>query len=180
MRDLETEWAALLRAANNGDGRSFARFLHAVTPMVRGIIRARGATLGADQQEDIVQEVLLAIHLKRQTWDESRPVRPWLYAIARYKIVDAFRARGAHVHLPIEDFAEVIPAETGDPTASRDVEVLLDRIDARSAEIVRAVSLRGEATQEVGTRIGMSDGAVRVALHRAMKRLSEIGQKQRR
>ena len=67
----------------------------------------------ADVIEDIVQETLLAIHQKRHTWREDMAVRPWLYAIVRYKVVDAFRARGRRVQVPIEDFAEVLPAAAG-------------------------------------------------------------------
>ncbi len=63
-----------------------------------------------------MQETLLAIHQKRHTWREDMPVRPWLYAIVRYKVVDAFRARGRRVQVPIEDFAEVLPAEPRSPT----------------------------------------------------------------
>ena len=61
----------LLRAANRGDQRAYGDFLREVTPLVRGIARARGGGLGADQIEDIVQETLLAIHQKRQTWRED-------------------------------------------------------------------------------------------------------------
>ena len=106
MTTREDEWAALLRAAIAGDGRAYARFLHAVSPVLRGIVRARGSSLPPDHHEDIVQEVLIAIHAKRQTWDSAAPLLPWLYAITRYKIVDAFRRRGNRVHLPIEDFAD--------------------------------------------------------------------------
>jgi DNA-directed RNA polymerase specialized sigma24 family protein len=83
------DWSLLLKAANAGDRAAYARFLRAVTPTVRGIVRARGASLGEAGCEDVVQEVLLAIHLKRATWQQDAPVRPWLYAIARHKVVDA-------------------------------------------------------------------------------------------
>lgn len=174
MTDRDREWAALLMAANAGDGRGYARFLHAVTPILRGVIRARGRSLGPDLQEDILQEVLLAIHAKRHTWDPGAPVAPWLYAIARYKVVDAFRRRGAAVHLPIEDFAEGLAGPETDPTAARDSAALIGRLDPRSAEIVRAVSLDGDSTAEVGARMEMTEGAVRVALHRAIQRMARF------
>ena len=98
----------LLRAANRGDQRAYAAFLHAITPVLRGIARARGGGLGPEICEDVVQETLLAIHQKRQTWREDLPVRPWLYAIVRYKVVDAFRARGRTVHVQIDDFADIM------------------------------------------------------------------------
>lgn len=174
MTDRDREWAALLGAANAGDGRAYARFLQSVTPVLRGVIRARGRSAGADQQEDILQEVLLAIHAKRHTWDPAAPVAPWLYAIARYKVIDAFRRRGGAIHLPIEDFAEGLASPETDTMAARDSAILIGQLDPRSAEIVRAVSLEGETTAEVGARMEMTEGAVRVALHRAIQRMARF------
>lgn len=174
MTDRETEWASLLRAANAGDGQAYARFLHAVTPVLRGLVRARGRALDASLHEDVVQEVLLAVHLKRQTWREDASLLPWLYAITRYKLADAFRKRGAAIHLPIEDLQVEPEALAHDASAARDSAVLLGRLDARSAAIVRAMSIEGESAAEVGQRLEMSEGAVRVSLHRAMQRMRRI------
>jgi RNA polymerase sigma factor (sigma-70 family) len=177
MRDKETDWAALLRAANTGDSRAYARFLSEVTPVLRGIVRARSRALPPDQYEDIVQEVLLAIHSKRHTWRQDRPLRPWLFAITRHKVADAFRARGSHVQLALDEFAEVLAAEPGaDPTAAREAQRLIDQLEPRAAAIVRAISLDDEEPSVTGQRLHMSEGAVRVALHRAMKRLMALAQ----
>jgi RNA polymerase sigma factor (sigma-70 family) len=163
----------LLRRANDGDQRAYASFLSMVAPIIRGVARARGGGLGAEACEDIVQETLLAIHQKRHTWRADAPVRPWLYAIVRHKVVDAFRARGRRVHLQIEDFADVLPAEAGpDPTERSDVERLIARLDARSARIVRAIGLDGASVADVSAALDMSEVAVRVALHRGLKKLA--------
>jgi RNA polymerase sigma-70 factor (ECF subfamily) len=169
------DWETLLSAANAGDGRALGRFLTAAAPAIRTIVRSRGQALPPDQHEDIVQEVLIAIHAKRHTWKEGSPVRPWVFAITRYKIADAFRRRGKHIHLPIEDFAEVLAEEQREePDASRETARLLSQIDNRSADIVRAVAIEGESAESVSARLGVSVGAVRVALHRAMKKLSAV------
>jgi RNA polymerase sigma factor (sigma-70 family) len=165
----------LLRASNRGDQRAYAAFLAAVTPIVRGIARARGAGLGPEACEDIVQETLLAIHQKRQTWREDAPVRPWLYAIVRFKVVDAFRARGRRVHLAIDDFAEVLPADAGpDPTERSDAERVIGRLDPRSARIVRAIGLEGASVADVSAALDMTETAVRVALHRGLRKLAGL------
>ena len=52
-----------------------------------------GAGLGVEDSEDIVQDALLAMHLKRDTWDDSQPLEPWLRAIAHHKMVDHLRRR---------------------------------------------------------------------------------------
>lgn len=171
----DDDWTELFRAGLAGDGRAYARFLQVVTPVLRGIVRAKGPSLGPEAHEDIVQDILLAIHLKRQTWRPDSPVRPWLYAIARHKVVDAFRARGNRTELQIEDFAEILPAEPGaDPTERGDVLKVLSRLDPRSAEVLRAIGVDGEEVGEAGRRLGMSDVAVRVAFHRGLKRLAEL------
>jgi len=175
MTERHDDWAPLLRAANAGDGRAYAAFLRRVAPVVRGIVRARGTSLGGAACEDIVQEVLLAIHLKRHTWRPEAPLRPWVYAIARYKVVDAFRARGRRVHLPIEDFADHLPAEAGrDPTEASDMLKMIGLLDARSAEVVRRIGIEGASFAETGVHLTMTEGAVRVALHRALKRLAAL------
>lgn len=182
MTPTEDPLALQLLAANAGDSQAYARFLRAVAPILRGIVRARGRSLPPDQHEDIVQDILLAIHLKRQTWDPASPLRPWLYAIARYKVIDAHRRRGMSLHLPIEDYSDVLPAEDqADPLAARDdrreVDRLLDQLDPRSAEVVRALALREEPQGDVGARLEMTPVNLRVTLHRAMKRLASFGRK---
>ena len=166
-------WGQLLVAANAGDARAYARFLQAITPILRGIVRARAGGLGAATCEDVLQEVLLAVHLKRHTWAPEAPVRPWLYAITRYKVVDAFRARGRKVDLPIEDFADILAADAGpDPTEAADMEKMIGMLDGQSAKIIRKIGLEGVSVAETGAALKMSEGAVRVALHRALKTLA--------
>lgn len=177
MQDVETEWAALFQAASAGDGAAYERFLREFAPVLRGIVRARARSVPCHSYEDIVQEVLLAIHTKRHTWDPARPLRPWLFAIARHKAADAFRAHGGRVELDITDFADVLAAETEpDPTAAGDTRRLLAWLDPRGAEIVRAARLDGQALAVMGEHLRMSEGAVRVALHRAMRWLAALAQ----
>jgi RNA polymerase sigma factor (sigma-70 family) len=175
MPEQMDDWVDLLEAARSGDTRAYARFLQTVTPVLRGVVRARGRGLGEDICEDVVQEVLLAIHLKRHTWAHGTPVRPWLYAIARYKVVDAFRARGRRIDLPIEAFAETLAADAGpDPTEAMDMGRMIGLLDTRASEIVRKIGVEGASIAETGQALNMSEGAVRVALHRAFKELARL------
>lgn len=182
MGDSDAEpWEALLTAANAGDRRAFARFLRGVTPAIRQVVRARAGSLPHDRQEDVVQDVLIAIHLKRHTWHPGAPVRPWVYAIARYKAIDALRRGSAQpVHLPIDNAVNMggapgaDAAATGTEADESALDALLARIDDRSARLVRAVALDGETTETAGARLGLRAGAARVALHRAIKKLTAL------
>ena len=175
MSENGDDWAHLLRAANRGDTAAYAAFLAALAPVLRGIVRARAGGIDAALREDIVQEVLLTVHLKRHTWAEDRPVRPWVYAITRYKIVDALRLRGRDITMPVEDFADILPAEAdADPFAARDTDRMLDQLDDRSRSILRAVAYEQTKLADLGPRFGLSEGAARVALHRALRKLSAL------
>jgi RNA polymerase sigma-70 factor, ECF subfamily len=117
---------------------------------------------------------LLAIHLKRQTWDGGMKRGPWVNAIARHKIIDALRRRGARQFASIDDFEAIIPAPEGeDPHALSDADRLIGQLPARQQDIVRSISLQGQSIAATASRLSMSEGAVRVALHRALKSLGE-------
>ena len=74
--------------------------------------------------EDVVQETLLAIHLKRHTWRADGPVLPWVFAIARYKLIDHLRKNKIRASIPIEDADELaFETDVPEPSAARlDVE----------------------------------------------------------
>jgi RNA polymerase sigma-70 factor (ECF subfamily) len=167
----EAEWATWMRDANAGDNAAYERLLRAVAaamrPLVRrGLQRAGRATAEA---EDVVQEILLAVHLKRHTWDPSQPISPWLYAIARYKLIDALRRRGGQRDVPIDLVAETLPAApTGAAVPPRDMERALAGLPAGQRQVVRTVALDGASIAEAAARLQMTPGAVRVALHRGI------------
>ena len=120
MREREDEWTGLMRSAMAGDDAAYHRLLKAVTPVLRAAARRGLARAGqpVDQSEDIVQDILLAVHLKRHTWDSEAPFAPWLFAIARNKLIDALRKRGRRVFVNIDDFTETLPGEVPEETAS--------------------------------------------------------------
>lgn len=175
-KERETEWAALMRAANGGDAAAYERLLRALAPALRsaarrGLARARMSEADA---EDIMQETLLAIHLKRHTWDASQPLGPWVYAIARHKLIDAIRRRGRRIMVPIEDFIEVMAAADPEPATSvvRDVARRLDDLPPRQREVVGAIAVEGVSIGDAAARLKIKPGAVRVALHRGLAALA--------
>ena len=171
----EEQWAEWLRRALDGDTAAYHDFLTAVTPHLRAMALRRCGQLGAapSEAEDITQEVLLAIHLKRGTWDPARPLGPWLSTLVRNKLIDSLRRRGRRVTVPIEDVIHSLKAvEAGDVTDRLDVESALRRLKDPQLSIVRFISLEGLGVRETAARLGMNEGAVRVALHRALKALA--------
>jgi RNA polymerase sigma-70 factor (ECF subfamily) len=173
----ENDWAVWMRATMAGDAGAYRQFLLSLAPHVRAVARSRCRSLGAPEGEieDIVQEVLLTIHLKRGTWDQSRPIGPWVAAITRNKLIDVLRRRGRHISVPIEEVMHSLQAEDRTPELStRDIDALLGHLKAQQREIVRSISLNGHSIRETADRLQMREGAVRVALHRALKALGVL------
>jgi RNA polymerase sigma-70 factor (ECF subfamily) len=171
----DEKWANMMRAALGGNETVYRRLLEEIGRSVRAMARGAfsRARVGDADVEDVVQETLLAIHLKRQTWDGGLRLAPWVGAIARHKIIDAMRRRGARRIEPIEDFESVLAAPEGeDPHARSDAERLMQQLAPRQRDIVRSISLEGESIAATATRLSMTEGAVRVALHRALKSLA--------
>jgi RNA polymerase sigma-70 factor (ECF subfamily) len=132
------------------------------------------AGLPAGDVEDMIQDVLLAIHTKRQTWDTSARLGPWVHAIVRHKVIDGFRRRGRRDEIPIDDVIEILPAETPSPEpAARDlVERYVQVLRGKQYEVVKAISLDHASIRQTAERLEMSEGAVRVTLHRGIAALA--------
>jgi RNA polymerase sigma-70 factor (ECF subfamily) len=173
--DRESEWGNLLRAANAGDALAYQRILQQLAPVLRSFVRrwlARSFVPEADA-EDIVQEILLAIHTKRHTWIETAPVAPWVFTIARHKVIDALRRRGRRIDVPIDDYAETLAVDEGEPNL---IGLFIDRnletLPNVQRKVVKAIAVSGASITEAAETLAMSKGAVRVALHRGLAALA--------
>lgn len=166
----------LMRSALDGDGAAYRELLSALAPALRVFARRLLVAAGRDagDAEDVVQETLLALHLKRQTWDPATPLAPWVWAIARHKAVDLLRRSGRRAEVPIDGLEEILAEAEAEPEAlaGRDAGRMVATLSGRERDVVEAVCLSGASVKETGARLAMSEGAVRVALHRALKRLA--------
>jgi RNA polymerase sigma-70 factor (ECF subfamily) len=163
----EAELARLMRAALAGDDKAYAGFLHAVAGLIRAFARRRTGQGGIDP-EDIVQETLLAVHVKRHTWKADAAVTPWVYAIARYKLIDAYRRRGRRIEVEIDEIAGTLAAPEPERVGEREIGRALDILAPGQRSVVSAISVEGRSIGETAVHLGMSEAAVRVALHRGL------------
>ena len=82
-------WGRLMIAAQMGNAKAYRMLLSERACWLRRYYARR---LPPAMTEDAVQDVLLAIHERRHTYDPGRPLEPWLAAIARYKWIDHLRS----------------------------------------------------------------------------------------
>jgi RNA polymerase sigma-70 factor (ECF subfamily) len=169
--DSEARLKPLMLAALGGDKAAYRLLLGELGAHLKRYFSRRLSNPTA--ADDLVQETLLALHTRRDTYDPAQPLTAWVHAIARYKLIDHFRRQKVRTTLPLEDDATVFAADdAGDATDRLDVEAALSTIPPRPAELIRQVKLEGASIAEAAERTGMSESAVKVAIHRGLKALT--------
>jgi RNA polymerase sigma-70 factor (ECF subfamily) len=171
-------WGLLMKQAQDGDRAAYAILLAELTPYLRGV--ARRYLRMAEDAEDAVQEILLSLHAARATYDPARPFRPWVVALARRRIIDQMRRQGrrkVEISLDLDD--ETFPG----PDANKEIEArdgvrVLDRALARLApgqrQAVELLKIRELSLAEASRITGLTEGALKVAVHRGLKALRTL------
>lgn len=118
-----------------------------------------------------MQETLLAVHMKRHTWRTDLPVTPWLYTVARYKLLDAYRRRGRRVE--IEEIADMVAEPQAETARQWEIDRALESLAPGQRSVVAAVSVDGRSIGKTARSLGMTETAVRVALHRGLAAIAE-------
>lgn len=172
MSDAETQLKQLMLRGLAGDASAHARLLGELAGYLRAYFIRRLGGSAADA-EDLVQETLLAIHLKRETYDTRAPFTPWAYAIGRYKLLDHFRRQGVRRAVPLEDAGVLVAADSAEEgTVRRDLDRLLADLPARQRAVLEDVKITGYSIEEAARRHGVSTVAAKVGIHRSLQRLA--------
>jgi RNA polymerase sigma-70 factor (ECF subfamily) len=165
-----------MEAAQNGDTRAYDTLLREAMPLLRALARRRIADPA--EAEDAMQDTLLSIHRLRHTYDPARPFRPWLVAICERRCVDRLRRRTRHAgrETPIEALAESLATPGAEEAALRGVAATELReavaLLPRAQRVALALAkLEDLPLAEASRRSGLTVCALKVATHRAMRRL---------
>ena len=153
-----------------GSAASQAALLRALAPLLRGFYRRRVGD--GDAIEDLVQETLIAIHTRRMSYDREQSFSPWLFAVARYKMIDHFRQM--RQTCPIEDVADAMFSEgfEDEANARMDINRLLGTLPAKQAGAIRQTRIEGHSVADVARGAGIGESDVKVSVHRGLKALA--------
>ena len=178
MSSLELELKTLMLASLDGDRGAHGALLDRLSRHLRGYYKRHLARSGggAEEAEDLVQETVLAIHLKRHTYDVETLLTPWVHAIARYKLIDHLRrSRFSRAEVPIDDHYDLIAADDRVSVESaHDVGRLLSLLPERTRQAIEAVELEERSVSETAARYGMSESNVKISIHRGLKALATL------
>ena len=166
----ENELKALMVLALDGDALAYKALLRLLVPRLRAFF---GRSIRSpDAVEDLVQETLMAVHRCRATYDRDRPFLPWMFTIARYKIVDHLR-RNRNAQL-MDDLDAQFAAPDNEPAiaVAIDIERLLDLLPSKQRRVIRATKIEGLSIAEAAAAAGISQSDAKVSIHRGLRRLS--------
>lgn len=172
MKTVEVKLKALMLAGLAGDASAQRHLLSAASVRLRGYFNKR-LGFGSPDVEDLVQECLIAIHQRRDSYNPSLPFTAWLHAIARYKLIDHYRRRGVRKHMPLDDVESIASAdETAAVLSGIDVESLLDSLPPKHQQAIKLTKIDGYSVEEAAAISGQSPSGIKIGVHRGIKRLA--------
>jgi RNA polymerase sigma-70 factor (ECF subfamily) len=180
----------LILRARRGDGASaFESLLHRYEhDLFRYLRRYLG---NAEMAEDVFQLTFLQVHLKRESFEDGRRFRPWLYAIATNQAIDAQRRNRRHRMVSLDQplghdadsgsLRQLIAGDGAD-AASEDreaaewVRAAVDALPAPQKAVLLLVYHQGLKYREAADAIGLPVGTVKSRLHAAIRSLTRSWQ----
>jgi RNA polymerase sigma-70 factor (ECF subfamily) len=163
--------ARLMGSLQEGDGESCRALLDDIGPVLTNFLRRRIAN--REELEDVYQETLMTIFEARRTYDPSRPLEPWLFAIARNVAAD--HARRYWKRATMEQLTDRMPEGASEGSRSDpNLEDAMARLPEQQREAFSMLKLEGLSIEQAAQRTGTSVGAIRVRAHRAYKALRKL------
>jgi RNA polymerase sigma-70 factor (ECF subfamily) len=167
------ELSQLLCSGLAGNQADYGKFLTQISPILQRVVSRK---LGSAEIDDVVQEILISIHKARHTYDGERPIMPWIAAIASFRITDHLRkhySQMRHQTVDISELENILADVTEDDSANESIDELLKNASEKDKKILKLMHVEGYTAKEVGAQLGMNESAVKVAAHRAVKKIRE-------
>jgi RNA polymerase sigma-70 factor (ECF subfamily) len=173
LETMDPAARALIDSALGGDESAFEELIRAHSRRLFAI--AYGVLQNGGEAEDVVQETFVKAWRLRRKVREAERFEPWLTTIARNGALDVLRRRRS---VPLDEAGGDFPSEAGAPGSGLDEaarDACVHRALATLPEHYRvALSLRyleGLDCRAVETAMGLSNGALRGILGRALETL---------
>ncbi len=171
-QDQQAELTRCFCLGRSGDASCYRQFLTEVAHLLRRKIRH---CVAESDVEDVLQETLMSIHKASHTFDGDRPLMPWLYAIATYRINDYLQRHYTHTQneTDIAEFADSLLAQPSDNGIESETISWLANLSERNQAIFKLVFIDGYTMKEAAKAFDMKESAVKVMIHRQIKHIRQ-------
>lgn len=167
---IDRSFSDLMRRSQSGDAAAYQLLLTGLSGVLDRFLSRRIER--KETREDLCQEILMSVHHSRHTYDPSRPFLPWVHAIAHFKVIDYWRKSGRHPeHMAIEEAlfeaaSTYIPREA--MLSEAGITEHLHELPDKQRIAIELVKQEGLSIAEAAQKMGMSESAVKVSIHRAI------------
>lgn len=155
-----------------GDRAAYRALLDDIAPALQQFVRRR--VRDSEEAKDVYQDILMALHRARRTYEPGRPFDPWLFAIAR-RVVG--RRRGERIAREARELHPAVLPEVpidGDGQVKLELERALGRLPAGQREAFMLLKLDGLSIERAAPLAGTTAGALKVRAHRAYRALRRL------
>lgn len=162
-----------LLLARSGDKSAYKLFLKGVLPTVTGLVTKK--VFNADDQQDVVQEILLSLHKSLASYDDEREVLPWVYAIASRRIIDYIRKVtrvDADMMSPFSDDVTYHEETTNNSVEKIDLSCL-EELPELTKQAIHLTKIEGYSTKEAAVMLDIKENALRTRISRGLKQLGQ-------
>ena len=155
----------------NGDKYSYRTFLNLLSTYLKSkIIR----TIPDNYIDDVLQETLLAIHKSLKTLDTNRSCRPWINAIAHYKVNDCLRGIYKDSNNNYEKIDQLFNEEIDSTEIKQYLEYITTPLNSSEKRILILLKYEGHSVIEVSNLTGNTVSNTKVISFRAMKKIRDF------
>jgi RNA polymerase sigma-70 factor (ECF subfamily) len=128
--------------------------------------------------EDVVQDALFQAYRKLDTFDDNRPLTPWLFRIAHNRCIDFLRSREVRqeAEAAVMEPDSVIPADPSGPLIGRAIEHLVLALPPKERACVLLKDVFDYSLEEIAELVESTVGGVKAALNRGRSKLASLPQ----
>ncbi len=158
----------LMADAQSGNANSYRVLLRQISiTLVKFLARRIGSL---DDREDVLQEILLAIHNSRHTYLPSKPFYPWMYAIAKNTLVKYYkkihRQNANIIEAEINNIVSPEKIESTENSKSLEILNLISELPGKQKQIISMLKIQGLSIRSVAAKLNLSEANVKVIAHR--------------
>lgn len=162
-----------MSSAQAGNEPDYRQLLLELSSVISRYLNVRFG--GYDFTEDCVQDILIAVHQARHTYDPSKKFRPWLFAIVRHKTIDAIRKQRVRDNHRANQCIEEEPcSDESGLHATMSGGRLINALSPSHREAITLTKILGYTAAEAASRLNISESAMKVRLHRAISKLRKL------
>ena len=175
MNEREDQLKNLFLLAKDNDEQAYKALLTEISGLLRAyLLKLMSPRIrSTERAEDLVQEILITIHRKRDLYSVDRPFLPWIYAIAKYRFIDSLRAESRHPEF--EEWTAQQDSRMFLPTAQKadeeNTDEILQGLTPQQKAILTMAKVEEVPLKEIAAHFKMSVSAVKVTIHRVLKNL---------